>query len=75
MRIRLKKWGMINIIPSFNIIHVVEDDPPYAFDHSLVEIIVLGYILNIDVSLKLPPCGTGSYGPHWSRKKKHWKFL
>jgi hypothetical protein len=75
MRIKFTKWNMINIIPAMSITHVVEDEYPYPFSHSWIAIIVLGIVLNIDVPWELPSFGTGAYGPHWSRKKKIWRWL
>ena len=66
------RWHSINLIPTFTIFPICEDDPPYDLAGSMVEIVVFGIVFHFLVATVLPYFSTHIRGPLWSRKYKHW---
>jgi hypothetical protein len=71
-RVRVYPWHSINLFPQIGTISICKDDPPYEWDHTMVELVVLGYVMHIDLPWKLTNMGTKLRGPIWSKRKKKW---
>lgn len=71
--IRLYPWHSINLIPTVALVPIYNDDyEPYQ-QSSMIELVVLGHVLHVDLPLKISRgIGTPLVGPLWSKKRKKW---
>jgi len=70
--IRLYPWHSINLIPQAAIVSIVDDSEPYKY-YSMVELVVLGHVLHVDMPFKVSRgWSTPLLGPLWSKRKKKW---
>jgi hypothetical protein len=65
-------WHSINLIPTASCVACYTDDDRPIHDSSMIEVVVLGQIVHINLPFKLPSVGTALIGPLWSRKRKVW---
>jgi len=70
LRFKTYKWHSINLLPHLSIVPICEDDYPYNVIASLIEIVILGQVIHVDTSYKIPTIHTNAIGPLWSRKNK-----
>ena len=71
-RIRVYPWHSVNLIPQFAVVGIVENEPPYKRDGSLLELVLFGHVIHILVPLELSNMSMRLRGPIWSKKKKKW---
>lgn len=65
-------WHSINVVPQWNCIAIVENEPPYERAGSVFELVLFGTIIHIHVPLNLPSMGSRLVGPVWSKRRKVW---
>jgi hypothetical protein len=71
-RVRVYPWHSINLIPQFSIVSICENEYPHKRDGSLLELVVLGYVLHVLIPQVLTSRSTKLRGPLWSKRKKKW---
>ena len=70
--IRVYPWHSVNLIPQVAIVPVCNDDEPYQYA-SMVEVVVLGHVLHVDLPFQIARgMSTPLLGPLWSKRKKKW---
>lgn len=72
--IHLTKGDYLFLVPTIDIIHVVDSLPPHEVNQCWIQISFMGANIDIETEWIIPHFSTGIHGPFWSFRKKCWKL-